>query len=132
MYCSNCGKKVDEKAVVCVGCGVPLKNNQNIDKPKRGKGIASMVLGILAVFYCLSALTVIDNLDEHLYLKDSAFQSGFAFGAVLIQLVLAIVGICLSCAERRDNKNGFNTAGLWLTIIAIVVAALEFFYILTY
>jgi len=23
MYCRNCGKEVDDKAVVCVGCGVP-------------------------------------------------------------------------------------------------------------
>lgn len=23
MYCRNCGKEIDDKAVVCVGCGVP-------------------------------------------------------------------------------------------------------------
>ena len=23
MYCRNCGKQIDDKAVVCVGCGVP-------------------------------------------------------------------------------------------------------------
>ena len=132
MYCSNCGKKVDEKAVICVGCGVPLKNNQNIDKPKRGKGIASMILGILAVVYNLSALGALYDLDEYLLFKSSDYQTGFAIGLVLIQSALAIVGLCLSCAERRDNKNGFNTAGFWLSIVALVIAAIEFFYAITY
>lgn len=26
MYCYNCGKKIDDKAVVCVHCGVETKN----------------------------------------------------------------------------------------------------------
>lgn len=24
MYCPNCGKQIDDRAVVCVGCGVPV------------------------------------------------------------------------------------------------------------
>jgi TM2 domain-containing membrane protein YozV len=28
MFCRNCGKEVDEKAVVCVSCGVPPKNEK--------------------------------------------------------------------------------------------------------
>jgi len=26
MFCSNCGKEIDDKAVVCVHCGVPTHN----------------------------------------------------------------------------------------------------------
>lgn len=26
MFCSNCGAQIDDKAVVCVKCGVPTKN----------------------------------------------------------------------------------------------------------
>lgn len=29
MFCSNCGKEIDDKAVVCVHCGVFTNNNQN-------------------------------------------------------------------------------------------------------
>ncbi|NCC61574.1 MAG: NINE protein [Verrucomicrobiae bacterium] len=29
MYCRNCGKQIDEKAVVCVHCGVPPKLEKN-------------------------------------------------------------------------------------------------------
>ncbi len=30
MYCKNCGKEVSEKAVICVACGVPLKDGVEI------------------------------------------------------------------------------------------------------
>ncbi len=33
MYCRNCGKELDDKAVVCVGCGVPpLKGSKHCQK----------------------------------------------------------------------------------------------------
>ena len=25
MFCSNCGKQIDDKAVICIGCGVPTQ-----------------------------------------------------------------------------------------------------------
>ena len=28
MYCRNCGKQIDDKAVVCVHCGVPPKTEK--------------------------------------------------------------------------------------------------------
>lgn len=27
MFCKNCGKEIDDRAVVCTGCGVPVKGN---------------------------------------------------------------------------------------------------------
>lgn len=32
-FCQNCGKEIDEKAEVCVGCGVRVKNEQS--EPKK-------------------------------------------------------------------------------------------------
>lgn len=33
MFCYNCGKEIDDKAVVCIHCGVETKNMQsNTDK----------------------------------------------------------------------------------------------------
>jgi len=29
MYCSKCGKQIDDAAVICVGCGVPTQNFKN-------------------------------------------------------------------------------------------------------
>ena len=32
MYCSKCGKEIDDEAVVCVHCGVETKNLNKKDK----------------------------------------------------------------------------------------------------
>lgn len=136
MYCPNCGKEVNEKAVVCVGCGVPLNNNYNNlqinDKPKKGKGIASMVLGIIAVLYCLCAFAAFDDLDYTLYPYSGSEQFGFAIGFILIQTILATVGLCLAVSERKKIKNGFNTSGFWLSIVSFAMIAIQFIYVITY
>lgn len=132
MYCTNCGKKVDEKAVVCVGCGCAIKNNIYSSKNKKGKGIASMVLGIISVFYSLVAFTLVSNLDVALYYYDGAEQLGYAIGLVLIQSVLATIGICLAVAERKNNKNGFNTSGLWLTLSTFIMSTIQFLIVICY
>ena len=136
MYCPNCGKEVNEKAVVCVGCGVPLNNNYNNlqinNKPKKGKGIASMVLGIIAAFYCLSAFSAFDQLDSALYPYSGSEQLGFAIGFVLVQSIFAIISICLAMSERKNQKNGFNTSGFWLSIASFAMIAIQFIYVITY
>ena len=137
MYCPNCGKKVDEKAVVCVGCGVLLDNNASSavatnNSPKRGKGIASMVLGIIAVLYSLLAFAAFDSLDQDLFGVTSSYQIGYAIGFVLVQSVLAIVSVSLACSERKREKNGFNTAGFWLSLVAFILIAISFIYVVTY
>ncbi|MBE6160115.1 MAG: hypothetical protein E7157_03620 [Lactobacillales bacterium] len=138
MYCPNCGKEVNEKAVVCVGCGVPINNNYNnlqiSNKPKKGKGIASMVLGIIAVFYCLSAFAAFEEIDNALYpyMDSSSGKFGFAIGFVLIQSILAIIGICLAVSERKQQKNGFNASGFWLSIASFAMIAIQFIYVITY
>lgn len=45
-YCSNCGNELKENADVCIKCGKLLKQ-------KNGKGIASLVLGIIAILWAL-------------------------------------------------------------------------------
>jgi TM2 domain-containing membrane protein YozV len=45
MYCTNCGKEINDKAVVCVGCGVPVvSQKQTTDKKSK------IVAGLLALF----------------------------------------------------------------------------------
>lgn len=30
MYCRNCGKEIDDKAVICPACGVPVQQTGNV------------------------------------------------------------------------------------------------------
>lgn len=128
MYCSNCGKKVDENAVICVNCGCKLKNGNG-----NGKGIASMVLGIVGLFFALCVFTSIPDLGEELdFVTSFSYQFGYAIGFVLIQSALAIPGLCLALVERRKKKTGFNTAGFWLTLLTLVCVVIQFIIVITY
>ncbi len=130
MYCSNCGEKVDEKAVICIHCGCALHPEFFQNKEKHGKGIASMILGIISTFLAICIFSDFEELAMEASMSESVF--GYAFGLILIQLILAIVGICLACSERKTKKNGFNTAGLWLALVTFAIIAIQFICTITY
>jgi len=129
MYCSNCGKKIDEKAIICIHCGCSIE--KNIPKKSIGKGIASMVLGIIGLFFALCAFANLSDLYE-IATESLSYQIGYAIGTVLVQGILAIIAICLSVSERKNAKNGFNTAGFWLSIATFVIMAIQFISVITY
>lgn len=51
MYCKNCGKEIDNKAVVCPGCGVPIVEQIPETKKKKHSVLGGilLVLGILLI-----------------------------------------------------------------------------------
>ncbi|MBQ7236802.1 MAG: zinc ribbon domain-containing protein [Clostridia bacterium] len=48
MFCTNCGKEIDEKAVVCIHCGVAVKKEQpdSVEHSQSKTGIG-VLMGIL-------------------------------------------------------------------------------------
>lgn len=55
MFCSNCGKEIDNEAIVCPNCGVLTEkgkllngSNQNVEKVGND-GIVSIVLGAIGI-----------------------------------------------------------------------------------
>lgn len=125
-FCFNCGNKLDEKAVICVKCGVATCNFQQIriKQPGRGLSIASMVLGIIAIFYgtCFSLTSIMMNLIDEFYNKEEIiFSIGFNFWS----LVLSITGLSLGIASRLKVKNAKNTTGIILNSITILLCILS-------
>lgn len=126
MYCRNCGKELDDNIKFCPECGASTgdyeikkeQENMNYDRPKKGKGIASMVLGIIAVYFGFSILA------SATYYEDFGFA--FATGYVLIPAVLSIISNCLGVSERKNNKNGFNLAGLVLSYVTYGLSFITF------
>ncbi len=53
MYCRNCGKEVDDKAVVCPHCGVDQRSTynsvQNASKSRLVIGLVGIFLGTLGI-----------------------------------------------------------------------------------
>ena len=50
MYCQNCGNQIDEKAVVCPHCGVPVQQARfQSEKSKIAAGLLGIFLGGLGI-----------------------------------------------------------------------------------
>ena len=152
-FCSNCGSEINENADICLNCGVMVNKNNNSNNnnsnsvlsntnynkqkvPGKGLSIAGMVLGIIAAVWALISLISIGNIESELtygfYYVDSSYIIGFAIGYTLFSLVPSIIGLILSAFGFRKLKSGINITGLILSIIAFVIAIIEFIYILTF
>ena len=64
MYCRKCGREIPDDSVMCGYCGTPVNPDnpytyggtpQNMDEGANGLGIASMILGIVAVLLACCA-----------------------------------------------------------------------------
>lgn len=122
MFCRNCGKEINKTDNFCNQCGASTGNNiELVNQNKKGKGIASMVLGILAIMYTLSAFSLVTEIKMEYLLNSTSNFIGSLIGLFIIELTLAIISISLSISERKKHKNGFNTSGLWLSISAFIL-----------
>ena len=95
MFCSHCGKELQEAATFCIYCGSPIEQGQQMEpfgamptQPQTGdgKGTASMVCGIISWLTC----------------------GGF--------FILPIIGLILALTARRSGK---ATAGICLNATAL-------------
>jgi len=41
MFCSNCGKEINDQAVVCIGCGCAVNKSRNLDN---NRGLITILL----------------------------------------------------------------------------------------
>ena len=103
-FCSNCGEQIDEKAVICVKCGVPVGNssisnipnydqsynqgynqgydqsyNQNyqttsVQKQGHGAATASLVLGIIGLIAGIITLCI--AIGIYFYYRESTYDYG--------------------------------------------------------
>ena len=59
MYCKNCGKEIDDKADICIHCGVFTDNGQAAkrvqnttpDKPDAGLNLISFLIPLIGFIY---------------------------------------------------------------------------------
>ena len=117
MYCYNCGKEVDEKAVVCIHCGCALSNpNQQIQRVNRSKGIASMILSIIGIIYAFAAFTNLEDLD-FLYFESDNYRFTYAISVILVQSIFAIIAICMTPSNPIVALIGFILAGAMLAFL---------------
>ena len=104
VYCSKCGKQMEDGATFCSGCGAPLRNQSlymkpNVEAPRKaGLGVAALVLGIIGVLAWIIPII------------------GLPVG--IVALVLGIVGI-------KNSRKGMSIAGIVLGVICLVLTIIN-------
>ena len=102
MFCKECGKEVNDKAVVCPSCGCMLNTEENLvstsQEKKKGISILCLVGFILSLVSLLLAL----------------------YGTVAIAgLVLSIIGI-VKCSKNNLRLKGLGIAGIVVAAASLV------------
>ena len=132
-FCSDCGKDINEGSSFCQACG---SSTNGTVKRKQGKGIASLILGILGLLYAL--LVVLGTTSTDLDLSEMLLEYtttgeviAFGIGFILVQSILAITGLLLALSERKAFKSGINATGFYTSLLAIIVCVITFIMVLS-
>jgi len=130
MYCSNCGNQLNENADFCVKCGVIVKGgqvrNNRKTKNENAKSVASMILGICAIFFALISFDIEINFSE----LNEFRKIGFILSEMALQIILAILSLIFGLIERKNNKNGYNLSGIILSLVTFCLSAILFLFII--
>jgi len=92
MYCKNCGKEVDEKAVVCPHCGVQLKELkvENSNRDDYGVDTGSIGWGFLGFFFPIVGL-ILFLIWKDIKPKTAKMAGKGALISVIVEFVVGIV-----------------------------------------
>ena len=89
-YCNNCGKEVDDNAVICPSCGCAVASkNVEVDKPSTGLNILSFLIPLVGLILYLSWHE--NNYSQH---ENTREDARFILDLVPIVVVTRLVLFC--------------------------------------
>ena len=115
MYCRKCGREIPDDSVMCGYCGTPVNPDnpytyggtpQNMDEGANGLGIASMILGIVAILLACCA--------------------GGKWLTFLVAAAGLILGIIALQKPKYGSSRGMALAGVICSVIALLMKIIEF------
>ena len=108
MFCKNCGKEVNDNAVICPNCGVPTDNyNRSASAPEQ-KNTLALVGFILSFFVSIAGLIV--SIIAYKNAKKPEFNGdgkNFALAGIIISAVSLGIGLI----------SGIITSIFWVSFI---------------
>ena len=119
MFCKNCGKEIDDKATVCVHCGVPTANAQPqqvvvTSAPSNGFAIAGLVCSFFSFLAVVGLILSIVGLRKSKTPEFNGKGKGLAIAGIVISCItlfywIIIMATCGSalCAAAND-PNAFS------------------------
>lgn len=105
MFCKNCGQEIDDKADVCVHCGVKVSKEAEVVNTRKVNvlGIIGFVVALLSLwlstYYCIASIVGIILSAVAMGMSKKYRLNGFAIAGLVISIVsLLIWGIILVLA----------------------------------
>ena len=93
MFCKNCGKEVNEKAVVCIHCGCAIEQPK-IEKSNSTTGEEKTTIGIImAIFLGLIGLVIGLLLYPSATVERDTFVKGWVKGFVAMLIISVVLAI---------------------------------------
>ncbi len=136
MYCINCGNELDDKADVCLNCGVLVKKvpkkvvNIPVKKKKTNTkvgeiitvivGAISVILSISLFFHDISSVGMYTEVLERV---------SYTLNYSMLAILFAIATLVLVLVNKK-KKN--NVLGLGLAIFSLFLIVTEFLVVIIY
>lgn len=120
MFCKNCGKEINDKAIICVNCGVavtPLTPTVTPDQPANGTNKFN-VCALLGFIFSLVGIVV----DTSLIFTDFTLLYAFTIAG----LILSIIGTVKS--KKLQNGKGFGIAGIVISSVSLALLIIILFF----
>lgn len=86
MYCVKCGNEIDDKADVCIHCGVYTARQKNI-----GKDSSSFFAAIFSFFFPVIGLVLYLLYENSRPLTARSFKRGMMWGFAVYGVVITLV-----------------------------------------
>ena len=87
MYCKNCGSQIDDRAVVCPHCGVPVNAATSANNSGAQEGNTIAIVGfVLSFFFALVGL-ICSVMGYNKCKNEGAPYKGFAIAGIVISAV---------------------------------------------
>lgn len=105
MFCTNCGKEIDDKAVVCVHCGCATETQKKEDSDKstlRTVALIFMIIGCVGLASTIIGLFWSIPMTIHYYKAcQENRKCGIAFKVCSLIFVSLIAGVLMLIDENN-------------------------------
>lgn len=125
MYCPHCGHLIDDRAAICVFCGIPVNGAYGhpvAQQPQRKKNNGYAIAGLI-----VGAGSIIGS--GYLFLIGMLFDMAITFistwcVSIIMCLAMPVTGIVLSSLGLAKSKN-YNSSNA-LAIVGLVISIVMF------
>lgn len=96
MYCGNCGREIDDRAVVCPHCGVAVKRLEK-KKSVNGLGIAGFVVSLvllwLGLYFCIASVVGLILSAVAVAKREKYSLGGLAIAGLVVSIVSLMIWV---------------------------------------